>query len=181
MRCVSQSKSVSHSVVCDSLRPHGLWPASLLCPWDFPGRNTGVGSHPVLQGIFPTQGSSPGLPDHRQILYHLSHQHFSSLHHLEVVCLLGFLGDVSWAQDGLSRWTSTDIMSVVTASEAALTGPRATWPIFFCGRSLTARSTLYSYTTRPFVRIIAGYTVHGVTQESDTTDQLNNNSGNEEG
>ena len=40
----------------DSLRPHGLEPASLLCPWDFPGKNTGVGCHALLQGIFPTQG-----------------------------------------------------------------------------------------------------------------------------
>jgi len=33
----------------------------LLCPWDFPGKNTGVGSHSLLQGIFPTQGSDPGI------------------------------------------------------------------------------------------------------------------------
>ena len=31
------------------------------CAWDFPGKNTGVGSHPLLQGIFPTQGLNPGL------------------------------------------------------------------------------------------------------------------------
>ena len=31
------------------------------CPWDFPGKNTGVGCHFLLQGIFPTQGSNPGL------------------------------------------------------------------------------------------------------------------------
>ena len=36
----------------DSLRPHGLEPAKFLCPWDFPGRNTGVGCHFILQGIF---------------------------------------------------------------------------------------------------------------------------------
>ena len=38
------------------LQPHGLQPAMLLCPWDFPGKNTGVGCHFLLQGIFPTQG-----------------------------------------------------------------------------------------------------------------------------
>ena len=43
----------------------------LLCPWDFPGKSTGVGCHFLLQGIFPTQGSNPGLPHCRQILYHL--------------------------------------------------------------------------------------------------------------
>ena len=40
---------------------------------DFPGRNTGVGSHFLLQGIFPTQRLNPGLPNCRQMLY-LSHQ-----------------------------------------------------------------------------------------------------------
>ena len=39
-----------------------------------PGRNTGVGCHTLLQGIFLTQGLNPGLPRGRQILYHLSHQ-----------------------------------------------------------------------------------------------------------
>ena len=46
----------------------------LLCPWASPGRNTGVGSHSLLQGIFPTQGSNLGLLHCRQILYYLSHQ-----------------------------------------------------------------------------------------------------------
>ena len=43
-------------------------------PWNSPGQNTGVGSLFLLQGIFLTQGSNPGLPLHRQILYQLSHQ-----------------------------------------------------------------------------------------------------------
>ena len=43
------------SVMFDSLQPHGLWPARLLCPWDSPGKNTGVGCHFLLQGIFLTQ------------------------------------------------------------------------------------------------------------------------------
>ena len=42
----------------DSLRPHGLKPARLLCLWDFPGKNIGVGCHALLQGIFLTQGSN---------------------------------------------------------------------------------------------------------------------------
>ena len=41
---------------------------------DSPGKNTGVGCHALLQGIFPTQGSNPGLLHWRWILYHLSHQ-----------------------------------------------------------------------------------------------------------
>ena len=49
------------SVTSNSLRLYGLVPASLLCPWDSPGKNTGVGSHFLLQGIFPTQGSNPSI------------------------------------------------------------------------------------------------------------------------
>ena len=46
----------------------------LLCPWNSPSKNTGVGNHSVLQGTFPTKGSNPSLPHCRQILHHLSHQ-----------------------------------------------------------------------------------------------------------
>ena len=49
-------------------------PARLLCLWNSPGKNTGVGSHSLLQGIFSTQGSNPGLMHCRLILYCLSHQ-----------------------------------------------------------------------------------------------------------
>ena len=45
--------------VSDPLRPFGLKSAKLLCLWDFPGKNTGVGCHFLLQGIFPTQGLNP--------------------------------------------------------------------------------------------------------------------------
>ena len=54
-----------------------LWtvsPVRLLCPWNSPGKNTGVGFHSLLQGIFQTQGSNLSLLHCRQILYHLSHQ-----------------------------------------------------------------------------------------------------------
>ena len=44
------------SVISDSLRPHGLWPIRLLCPGNFSGKNTRVGCHFLLQGIFPTHG-----------------------------------------------------------------------------------------------------------------------------
>ena len=54
-----------------------LWAVActrILHPWDFLGKSTGVGCHFLLQGIFSTQGSNPGLPHCRQKLYHLSHQ-----------------------------------------------------------------------------------------------------------
>ena len=69
----TESESVTHSVMSDSLRLHGLQPTRLFCPWNFPAKNTRVGCHVLLQGIFLTQGQNPGLPHCRQILYYLSH------------------------------------------------------------------------------------------------------------
>ena len=69
-----KSESINNSVVSDSLRLHGLQSARLLFPWNSAGKNTGVGSHSLLQGIFLTQGWNLGLLHCRQILYHLSHQ-----------------------------------------------------------------------------------------------------------
>ena len=67
-------KPCNHSEVkvaqsCLNLRPHGLY-----SPWNSSGQNTGVGNLSLLQGIFPTQGSNPGLPLCRWILYQLSYQ-----------------------------------------------------------------------------------------------------------
>ena len=61
------------SVMSDSLWPHGLWPTRFLCPWNSSGKNTGVSSHSLLQGIVPTQGLNLDLPHCRWILSHLSH------------------------------------------------------------------------------------------------------------
>ena len=63
------SENESHSVMSNSVRSHRLH-----CPWNTPGQNSRVGSCSLLQGIFPTQGSNPGLPHCRQILYQLSHK-----------------------------------------------------------------------------------------------------------
>ena len=49
------------------LPPHRLQPTRLLCPWNSLGKNTGVGSHSILQGIFLTQGQNLGLLHCRQI------------------------------------------------------------------------------------------------------------------
>ena len=53
--------------------PMDCKPIRLLCPWNSPGKNTGVVCHSILQEILLTQGSNLGLPYCRQILYHLSH------------------------------------------------------------------------------------------------------------
>ena len=73
----SQGKkvSVSHIVTSNSLWPHDCSPpGSSAHGINAPGKNTGVGCHSLLQGIFPTQRSNLGLPHCRQIFYHLSHQ-----------------------------------------------------------------------------------------------------------
>ena len=61
--------SESRSVVSNFFQPHGLY-----SPWNLPGQNTGVGSLSLLQGVFPTQGSDPGLLHCRWILYQLTHK-----------------------------------------------------------------------------------------------------------
>ena len=70
----------------DSVLSHRRQPTRLRRPWDSPGKSTGVGCHFLLQGIFPTQESNPGLPHCRQTLYHLSHQglrHDQSRQHIK--------------------------------------------------------------------------------------------------
>ena len=59
---------LSHSVMSDSLRPHGLQLPGSSVHGDSPDKNTGVGCQALLQGIFPIQGSNPGLLHGRQIL-----------------------------------------------------------------------------------------------------------------
>ena len=65
-----KSESESRSVVSDSLRPPGLYIQSM----GFSRPEYWSGSLSLLQGIFPTQGSNPGLPPGKQILYQLSHK-----------------------------------------------------------------------------------------------------------
>ena len=67
--CVKAQSLQSFS---NRLQPYGMQPVRHLCPWAFPGKNTGVGCHVLLQGIFPTRRSNLGLLQllHcRQILY----------------------------------------------------------------------------------------------------------------
>ena len=66
---IKPSETESRSVVSNSLRPPGLY-----SPWNSPGQNTGVGSLSLLQGIFPPQGSNPGLPHYRWMLYQLTYE-----------------------------------------------------------------------------------------------------------
>ena len=65
--CVCAKSLWSCPTLCDSMlyRP----PGSFLCPWSSPGKTTEVSCHALLQGIFLTQGSQPGLLHCRQVLY----------------------------------------------------------------------------------------------------------------
>ena len=92
---------VSLSVVSDSLRPQGLYPASLLCPWKSLSKNSGVGCHSLLQRIFLIRGWNPDLLIWRQILYIQIHKGspfwflFSSVQFSSVA--QSCLTDSSWA------------------------------------------------------------------------------------
>ena len=72
----------------NSLRPHGLPSARLLYTWNSPGKNTGMDSRSLLQGIFTTQESNPGIPHCRWIPYHLSHQGSPIILNFEFISVL---------------------------------------------------------------------------------------------
>ena len=83
LKCFQWSESECHLVVSDCLQCRGLY-----SPWNSPGQNTGVGSLSLLQGIFPAQGSNPGLLHCIGILYQLSHKGspcVQSLPHKELI------------------------------------------------------------------------------------------------
>ena len=94
MKAVCMCCVLSHSVVSDSSEPHGLQPARLLCPWGSSGKNTRVHCHALPQGIFPTQGLNPGLPNCKEILYGLSHQ--------------GNPRILEWVTDSATPWKSME-------------------------------------------------------------------------
>ena len=89
----------SRSVMSDSATP---WTVAYQAPspWDFPGKSAGLDWHFLLQGIFPTQKSNPGLPHCRQTLYRLSQQGFPcGSAGKESTCNVGDQGSIS----GLGR------------------------------------------------------------------------------
>ena len=72
--CVCVCVCISSSVVSDSLRPHGLQFARLLCPWDSSGKNTRVGCHSLLQGCLPNPEIKPRYPALQAVSLPGSHQ-----------------------------------------------------------------------------------------------------------
>ena len=71
---LKRNESESHSVLSGSMWPYGCWPVRLSLSMAFSSRNTGVGCHSLLQGIFLAQGWNPGLLSCRHILYHWNYQ-----------------------------------------------------------------------------------------------------------
>ena len=102
------------SVVSNSLQPHGLCslPGLVLCPWDFPGMNTGVGCHFLLQGIFPIQKSNlhllhwqtDSLPGKSNVLWVATVWASLVAPHRESACNAGRLDlipkKIPWRRDG---------------------------------------------------------------------------------
>ena len=77
MQCFWKDGLVLVAQLCPTLcDPYGLQPTRLLCPWDAPDKNPGVGCHSLLQGIFWTKELNPDLLHCRWILYELSYQGF---------------------------------------------------------------------------------------------------------
>ena len=108
-----QSESESWSVISHSLWPHGLYG-----PWNSAGQNTGVRSHSLLQGIFPTQEPNMGLLHCRRILYQLSYQ--------------GSPGKLEWVAISSSRGSSRPGIETASFVSPALAGgffTTTTWEI----------------------------------------------------
>ena len=87
-----KSESESHSITPDSWQPNGLY-----SPQNSPGQNTGVSSLFLLQGIFPIQGSNPGLLHCRWILDQLSHKGSPIWSYVDIKCMI---------KDSLRNWYS---------------------------------------------------------------------------
>jgi len=77
IECVCVCVCAPHLLgMSNSLQPHGLQPTRLLCPWDSPGKNTGVGCHFLCQGIFWPQDWTHVLCSGRLILYYLENENY---------------------------------------------------------------------------------------------------------
>ena len=129
-----------HSVVSDSLWPHGLYLTRLLCPWDSSGTDTGVGCYSLLQGIFLTQGWNPGLL-HWQVDSLLISQvklRPIYLHHLFTIydlalCMIGRAG-APFSPARRKDWNSkrtTDLLSILP-SPAPQQTLEALRPLLWC-------------------------------------------------
>ena len=101
---------------CPVIRDPWTVPHQVLCPQNFPGKNIGVCSHSFLKGLFLTQGSNPGLPHCRQILYHMNHQRTLTLVYTDVKLLKRILANQ--IEDTLKRIIHYDQMEFILCLQA---------------------------------------------------------------
>jgi len=136
----------------DSLRRHGLH-----SPWNSPGQNTGVGSLSLLQGIFPTQGSNPGLPHCRRILYQLSHKGNSSSPH----SVLQFRSAQSLSRVRLfaTPWTAANQASLSITNSRSLLKLMSIESVMPSNHLLLCRPLLLPPSIFPSIRIFSNESV----------------------
>ena len=102
----------------DSLRPHGLQPARLLCPWDSSGKNAGVGYHFLLQGIFLAQGSNPSLLHCRQTTFWATGKPPRSKVNW---CKTGIWFSIYWEDNFFKNWSALDCCCCFSVPKSHLT------------------------------------------------------------
>ena len=148
-----ESESESHSVVSDSLWPHGLY-----SPWRSPGQNTGGGSLSILQGIFPTQGLNPGLSHCWWILHHLSNQGSSI-----VKAKLKPLAIAFWLlHEGVASFPWTLVFSSQKRARNSLTLSGLAW--IACDRTLSShRDASHTVSAQKVRAAVVGSTTSTVT------------------
>ena len=158
-----KSESESHSVVSNSLGPHGLY-----SPWNSLGQNTEVGSLFLLQEIFPNQGLYPGLSHCRQILYQLNHK--GSLRILEWVAYPFSSGSsrprnwtgVSCIADGfLTNWAIREAQGIrqgISVLQTEIKGTRM-WPkvytltgYYYCFWEFQSRNEDYNFEQQRLIK-----------------------------
>ena len=151
---VAGLETESCSVVSDSLwLPPRLPCQELHSSWSSPGQNTGVGNLSLLQGIFPTQGSNPGLPHCRRIVYQLSHK--GSPSRSGVGWFLWHWGsdNPTRAQDRISDSSVlSPSFSLSSSADKRLWQIREFWPLFQMSPQVFRESfptTVFSFTVRP--------------------------------
>ena len=110
---------LSCSIVSDSLRPHALQPARVLCPWDSPGKNTGVGCHAFLHLFIP-----------RNSFYFSNNETFCNvldvekLFELVCVCVFVYMCTIK-GYIALDYWGNLHLISFKSSLIIAYTGPHS--------------------------------------------------------
>ena len=160
-KCVCVHTRARTHARCATLWAHGLQPTRLLCPWNFPGKNTGMGCHFLLQGIFPTHGLN-------LCLLHFLHWQVKSLPlnsklHVTIYCdhpgILQNLNKGLFLLLFFSRWVMSDSLQPHGLQHARLLCP----PLFpevcsdscplsqWCCLTISSSATPFSFCLQPFL------------------------------